>query len=423
MGAKTTVGTGQNHVEALVRVLEVVRLGQVTTKPELRRATGLGRNVVTQRVAELTEAGVLTDDYFQRSTGGRAPRGIRLRAEAGRVLVAELGATSIGVAVSDLAGMLLVQREETADVTDGPQPILSRVADLWDELLSGLPGDGTRIWGIGIGLPGPVEFATGRPIAPPIMPGWDNFDVRSLLGSRFGAPVWVDNDVNIMALGELRAGLAHGESDFIYVKVGTGIGAGLVTKGSLHRGAQGCAGDIGHVNAGESQTVLCRCGKYGCLEALAGGAALARDGTRAAEDGRSAYLASALERDGRVDANTVSEAAAHGDPIGIDLLAQSARLVGLALAGIVNLFNPSVILIGGGVAQSDDAYLAEIRQTILRRSLPLATRSLQVSRSPRSAQSGMRGAAHMVMDALMSTEVLPIWLPQGSPAGRTDILA
>lgn len=412
----------QDHAAGLVRVLDAVRLGRVTTKPEAVRFTGMGRNAVTQRVTQLVDAGLLAKGQLQRSTGGRAPRGLHFNAEAGRLLVAELGITSLGVAISDLGGTLLVQHEEPAEVSDGPVPILTRVAERWEQLL-GSRDDGVAIWGIGIGLPGPVEFATGRPVAPPVMPGWDDFDVRSFLSDRFHAPVWVDNEVNVMALGELRAGLAQGQSDVVYVKVGSGIGAGLVTKGSLHRGAQGCAGDIGHVTVEESATVLCRCGKYGCLEALAGGAAIARDAESAALEGRSNFLAAALERDGRLEAKTVSDAATHGDPVAIDLLARSARLVGVTMARMVNFFNPSLVLVGGGVSRAGDAYLAEIRQTIISRSLPLATRSLQISRSPLGDQAGLRGAAFMAADALLSPEILPKWLPDGSPAGRTELMA
>ena len=412
----------QDHIAGLVRVLDAVRLGGVTTKPEAVRSTGMGRNVVSQRVAQLLEVGLLAMGQLQPSSGGRAPRELRFNAEAGRLLVAELGITGLGVAVTDLAGNLLVHHEEPAAVSDGPVPILTRVVEHWHQLLA-THEDGAPIWGIGIGLPGPVEFATGRPVAPPVMPGWDDFDVRSFLADHFRAPVWVDNEVNVMALGELRAGLAQGHADLVYVKVGSGIGAGLVTKGSLHRGAQGCAGDIGHVTVDDSATALCRCGKYGCLEAVAGGAAIARDAERAAREGRSPFLAAALERDGRIEARTVNDAATHGDPVATELLAQSARLVGVTLARMVNFFNPSLILVGGGVSRAGDAYLAEIRHTIISRSLPLATRSLQISRSPLGDQAGLRGAAFMVVDALLSPDLLPRWLPSGSPAGRTELMA
>jgi glucokinase-like ROK family protein len=411
-----------DQLEAAVTVLDLVRDGRARTRPELVRASGLGRNVVAQRVAQLQDSGLLEEGELARSTGGRAPRELRFRADAGRVLVAELGATSTAVAMSDLAGRLTGQREEPSDVTEGPEKVLARVEVLLREVLAEQEQPG-EVWGVGVGLPGPVEFATGRPIAPPIMPGWDGFDVRGYFAERFRAPVWVDNDVNVMVLGELRGGLAQGQRDVVYVKVGSGIGAGLVSSGRLHRGAQGCAGDIGHIAVLADSDVVCRCGKVGCLEALAGGAALARDATVAAENGRSAFLAAALGRNGALTASDVALAASHGDPVGVQLLVRSATLVGEALAQVVNFFNPSLLLIGGGVAASGDLYLAEIRQAVLRRSLPLATRSLQVVRSPLGDRAGLRGSAFLVIDELLSRELLATWLPEGSPAGRTLLTA
>ena len=203
------------------------------------------------------------------------------------MLVADLGATSIDVAITSLDGRVLGHHDEPASIADGPEVALARVEELFGQLLSstrGLPG---RTWGIGIGVPGPVEYSTGRPISPPIMPGWDGYPVRERLSARYGAPVWVDNDVNVLALGEWRSGIAAGHDNVIVVKVGTGIGAGIIADGRLHRGAQGSAGDVGHIQVSDNRDVVCRCGNVGCLEALAGGAAIARDGETAAREGRS----------------------------------------------------------------------------------------------------------------------------------------
>lgn len=393
-----------DHIDSLVSVLDAVRSASATTRPEIARLTGLGRNVVSDRAGQLVAAGLLAEGELGRSTGGRAPRELRFRSEAGVVLVAELGATSIDVAASDLAGNLSHWHEEPADVTTGPDTVLSRVAELFAEVLAQMPG-GTNVWGIGLGLPGPVEFETGTPVSPPIMPGWDGYDVRAFFASRFQVPVWVDNDVNVMALGELRGGSAAGHRDFVFVKVGTGIGAGLVSRGALHRGAQGCAGDIGHAAVGAG-TVLCRCGQRGCLEALAGGFALGRDGLGLARSGTSTLLAQALAEGREISAETVIWAAQHGDPAARELVAASARLLGESLARVVNFFNPSLILIGGGVASAGDLYLAEVRQSVLARSVPLATRSLQIARSPLADRVGLQGAAFMVVDELLSPERL-----------------
>ena len=271
---------------------------------------------------------------------------------------------------------------------------------MFDDLVDSLPGD-AHVWGVGVGLPGPVEFETGTPVSPPIMPGWDGFDVRSFFATRYHAPVWVDNDVNVMALGELRGGLATGHRDVVFVKIGTGIGAGLVSRGLLHRGAQGCAGDIGHMAVGDS-TVQCRCGQLGCLEALAGGFALGRDGLELARSGESPVLAAELAEGHEITAQAVVDAALRGDPAARGLITESARLLGEALARVVNFFNPSLVLIGGGVASAGDLYLRQVRLAVLDRSLPLATRSLEILQSPLADRAGLRGAAFMVVDELLS---------------------
>lgn len=405
-----------DHLESLVTVMELVRGGTALTRPQIVTHSGLGRNVVAQRVEQLIGCGLVEEGPLGRSTGGRAPRELRFRADAGNILVAELGATSISVGLSDLAGNLRFQQEEDADITDGPPVILDRVAAMFRQLLERTDSS-PELWGIGIGLPGPVEFATGRPVAPPIMPGWDGFDVRGVMEDRFGVPTWVDNDVNVMVLGEFRGGTGQGVEDLIYVKVGSGIGAGLISNGRLHRGAQGCAGDIGHVAILDSSNVLCRCGKTGCLEALAGGAALAREGSHAAADGSSPYLAKIADGGRPIQASDVGLAAGYGDPAAIELLVGSAQLVGRALASLVNFFNPALILIGGGVAQAGDLYLSEVRQSVLRRSLPLATRELRIATSPLGGLVGLKGAAFLVIDELLDRDVLGTWIDHGSPAG------
>lgn len=242
------------------------------------------------------------------------------------------------------------------------------------------------------------------------MPGWDGHDIRRHFATTRGVPVWVDNDVNVMVLGEIRKGRAVGQQDVVFVKVGSGIGAGLVSRGLLHRGAQGCAGDIGHINAVTDSTVACRCGNVGCLEALAGGIAIARDATSAAREGRSERLAAVLAANGELRPSDVIRAARSGDQLSIGLLSYSAHLVGESVARIVNLFNPSLILIGGQVTANNDVYLANVRRTVLGRSLPLATRSLEITTSALGEMSGVTGAVYMVVDELLSRSVLARWI-------------
>jgi len=277
------------------------------------------------------------------------------------------------------------------------------------------------VWGVGIGLPAPVEFGAGRPVSPPIMPGWDCYPVGQRLSSRYQAPAWVDNDVNLMALGELRAGQAQDQTDVVYIKIGSGIGAGLISAGHLHRGAQGAAGDVGHVAVLDDTSVVCRCGNTGCLEAIAGGAAIARDAAAAARDGRSDFLASRLGERPALTVRDVMEAADHGDIVAVELLNRSGNLIGRMLATLVNFYNPSLVIIGGGVAAAGDMFLATIRQSVYRRSLPLATRDLRIVRSSNIETIGLRGAAFVVLDELFSRAHLGKWINEGSPAGRLDL--
>jgi glucokinase-like ROK family protein len=409
-------------LDALVAVLDEVRLGRSRSRSELVARTGLGRAIVAQRVGELLERGLVVEGEVGPSTGGRPPRQLTFRAGAGHVLVADLGATSIDVAVTDLDGRILGHHDEPAHIEAGPEVCLGRVDELFDLLLrttQSIPGP---LWGIGIAVPGPVEFQTGRPISPPIMPGWDGYPIRDRLVDRYRAPVWVDNDVNVLGLGEWRSGVAAGHDDVVVIKIGTGIGAGIISDGHLHRGAQGSAGDVGHIQIVDDPSVVCRCGNVGCLEALAGGEAIGRAGEAAALAGRSPRLQTALDRRGSVTAEDVSRAASFGDPVAVALLQDAGRRVGSMLASVVNFFNPSLIVIGGGVANSPDLLLASIRETVYRRSLPLATRDLLIQRSSLGGLAGVIGASSMVVDQLFSREAIGSWLEEGDPSGVPDVV-
>jgi glucokinase-like ROK family protein len=410
-------------LDSLIAVLDMVRAGQASTRPELTRLTALGRAVVGERVRELLKSGLIVEGPRAPSTGGRPARQLRFRAEAGVILAVEMGVTSIAAGITDLAGELLDSHEEAGDVAAGPEAVLARVEAMLDTLLARRPAEQREVWGVGVGLPGPVRFATGQPVAPPIMPGWDGYPVRDRLAARYTAPTWVDNEVNLMALGELRVGAAQSERDVVFLKVGTGIGAGLLSAGVLHRGAQGAAGDVGHVAVADDASVICRCGNVGCLEALAGGAALGRLASAAALDGRSDYLAKRVAREGTVtfQAADLAEAAMFGDPFAVEVFGRVGGYIGQMLATLVNFYNPALIVLGGGVANAGDLLLASVRQSIYSRSLPLATRDLRITRSVLGDKGGLYGAAFAVLDELFSRKRLPQWIEQGSPASRPEV--
>jgi glucokinase-like ROK family protein len=409
------------QLDGLLAVLDDVRHHGHRSRPEIIRSTGLSRAVVAQRVSELLDRRLLEEGSLGPSTGGRAPRQLQFRADAGHLLAADLGATSIDVALADVSGEILEHVDEPADIADGPGHILGRVDELFQQVLSqhkNVPGD---LWGIGIGVPGPVEFGTGRVVAPPIMPGWGEFPIRDMFTEKYDAPVWVDNDVNVMTLGELRAGVAKGHRSVVLVKIGTGIGAGIVIDGHLHRGAQGSAGDVGHIQVTHDPAVVCRCGKIGCLEALGGGGALARDATKLAREGTSSLLAERLAEKGQLEATDVAWAASRGDASCAQLINRAGRLVGEMLSTAVHFLNPSLIVVGGGVSNAGDQLLAAIRETVYGQSLPLATRELQVKRSALGSRSGVVGVASMVIDELFSRRRFQDWVTVGSPGGMPDL--
>ena len=255
---------------------------------------------------------------------------------------------------------------------------LGRVEELFGQLLASTRGAARAGSGAsGSACPGPVEFGTGRPISPPIMPGWDGYPVRERLSARYDAPVWVDNDVNVLALGEWRSGVAAGHDNVVVVKVGTGHRRRDHRRRAAASRRAGLAPATSATSrSSDDRDVVCRCGNVGCLEALAGGAAIARDGETAAREGRSLRLREALDRRGAVTAEDVARAASFGDPVAVELLGEAGRRIGSMLASVVNFFNPSLVVIGGGVAQSGDVLLASIREAVYGRSLPLATRDL-----------------------------------------------
>jgi glucokinase-like ROK family protein len=403
---------GQDEAEALARVIQTVRRKQVTSRPEVARITGFSRTLVSKYIDSTVELNLLEEGTIGVSTGGRAPRLLKFNADAGVILIAELGASGMSIALSDLSGKLSEIVELEGDIGLGPEKVLLKIENAFEKIVAKTKKE---IWGIGIGLPGPVEFAAGIPMSPPIMPGWDLYPVRERLSKKFDAPVWVDNDVNLMALGEVAKNQDKKYNEFIYIKIGSGIGAGILTHGRLHRGAQGCAGDIGHIAVAGVTDVICRCGNVGCLEAMAGGIAIARDALMAAENGESKYLSNRLKVSKKIEASDVIEGAQRGDKWCVDAINAAGQQVGKILATLVNFHNPSLVVVGGGISKAGDALLASIRETVFKRSLPLATRDLEIRIGADSDSTGLIGAAEMVISELFSPTILKQWILDGVP--------
>ena len=403
---------GLDEAEALARVIGAVRRTVETSRPEVTRITGFSRTLVSKYIDTTIELNLLQEGTLGVSTGGRAPRLLKFNADAGAILIAELGASGMSIALSDLSGKLSEIVELECDIGLGPEKVLLKIESAFKKIITKTKKE---IWGIGIGLPGPVEFAAGIPMSPPIMPGWDQYPVRERLSEIFNAPVWVDNDVNLMALGEVAKNHEKKYNELIYIKIGSGIGAGILTHGRLHRGAQGCAGDIGHIAVAGVADVVCRCGNVGCLEAVAGGIAIARDALSAVENSKSSYLRERLKVNKKIEASDVIEGAKSGDKWCVDAINAAGQQVGKILATLVNFHNPSLIVLGGGISNAGDSLLASIRETVFKRSLPLATRDLEIRIGKESDTTGLIGAAEMVISELFSPSILKQWVVGGIP--------
>ena len=390
-----TAGTPGGAGELLQLMLD----GVPRTRAELVQVTGLARSTVGARVDALLSAGLLVPFGESVSTGGRPPARLAFNPGAGVVVGVDVGATHALVALTDLSGTVLTERALRIDVSDGPRPVLDEVSVAVEELLAAQGRDRRELAGIGIGLPGPVEHSSGRPILPPIMPGWDTFDVPDHLGTRLGRPVLVDNDVNLMALGEHAVAYPEVEH-LLYIKVATGVGAGIVSGGRLHRGAQGAAGDLGHVAAPNGGDTPCSCGNRGCLEAVASGPAILR---RLAADGI------VVE-----DLLGLVDLAKKSDVVVAAAVREAGREIGRVLATCVSLLNPSVIVVGGVLSTAADHLLAGIREIVYGRSLPLATGGLQIVASRTGGHAGVIGAATMVTQHVLSVEEVERLLALGS---------
>jgi len=372
-------------------VVAAIRRDGPLSRTDLDEHLGYSRASVTAIAGRMLAGGILSEAGEGKSAGGRRPWLLDLNPGLGYVAGVDIGATSIDLALADFRGTILERAAEPADVRARPEAFLGRVAELLEDLLARRGADPTRLLAVGIGVPGPVDFTPGVLIAPPLMPLWEGFPIKTFMGRRFPrARVVVDNDVNIMAKGEQQAGAGRGLDSFLYVKIGTGIGCGIISHGAVYRGADGCAGDVGHICVDYNGPV-CHCGNQGCLEIMAAGPAIAAQAQLRARAGESAFLAARLAERGTLTAEDVGDAAAAGDRAANEIIRRSGQMIGGVLATLVNFYNPQAVLIGGGVSGIGHALLSSIRQATLRRATALSTRHLRIEYSPLREDAGVIG--------------------------------
>jgi predicted NBD/HSP70 family sugar kinase len=399
------------------RLINLVRTGRAVTRPALEQETGLGRKLVAQRVQQAIDVGLLEDGELAPSGGGRPSRVLRFRTDAGHVFAGLIGATEMTAAVATLDGTLVASLHEDWDAADRPEETLELLDALFVRLARKTRAEP---WAFGIGVAGPVDFATGRLVDPPIMPGWDGYSVRAWLRDRYDAPVWVDNDVNLMALGEWYKGEPHDGRDLLYVHIDEGVGAGLVSRGNVFRGDTGAAGDIGHVRVTDDPDVLCRCGQTGCLDAMTGGWGMVRRLTPRA--GESPILSARLAQRGHLITQDVGQAAGLGDALAWEAVVTGNHLVGATVANVVNFVNPGTVVLGGGVLRVGRRVFDLFEETVRARTTKLAAQRLSIRPASLDFHEGVTGAAILAIEQLFGPESVGLWIENGSPIGHAASL-
>lgn len=370
-------------------VLALFRDNPPLTRADVMRITGLSRSTVNQRIDLLLEAGLLAErepDVVPGRGRGRPAGSFAPDVDRGVLLVCDIGATAMRAALCDLSGRILADRGTRSAVTDGPRLVLPRVDELFTSLLAEAGRTLDEVHGLALSVPGPVDHELAMVISPPIMSGWDQFDVRGWFASTYPCPLLLEKDATAMAWGEYRTHYPDAGT-MVLLKLGTGVGSGIISHGRIHRGADGAAGDIGHtqlLDPSPAHAPLCRCGNLGCVEARAGGWAMMRD---LVAEGRSVE-----------SVDDVVALVRSADPVAVRLARAAGRVLGLALSETVNIVNPRVVVVGGQLAEAEEQIFAGLREMVYSRSLPLATRRLELRRSRLDQRAASVGLALLLSD-------------------------
>jgi len=359
------------------------------SRADLADKMGLTRAAVSLIVNDLLDTGVIQEAEIRSVPSGRPPVTLEINPKLGLVGAIDMGASHMSIAVADFTARIMQNFDVPMDIKNGPKACL---AEANEQLLKLLESQGlsiSNISAVGVGVPGPVITEAGMVVAPPIMPGWDRYPIRATLEKKWNCPVTLNNDAELGALGEWAYGAGRGEKNIAYIKVGSGIGAGLILNQQIYGGTRGAAGEIGHLTIDENGP-LCNCGNHGCLEAFASGHAIAQQGHLLVQSGKRTLLSDLGTE--KITAHEVAEAARRGDLHAQEILRRSGTFIGIAIAGLINLFNPSIVIIGGGVAQVGDLLTAPIRQAVRERAMRASEQSVRITTAMLGRRSLLMGA-------------------------------
>lgn len=368
-------------------LLDLIRSGRATTRGELVRLTGLSRTAVGARIASLADFGLVLEGEEESVTGGRPASTLVLNRDAGLILAVAIGRSRSQMSVCALDGSELASVSRDQEVGLGPDVLMPVVIEHLARMLGELGRTGEEVLGVGLSLAGTVDPVRVVSVDSPALAGWDGVPLSPYLREVTRAPVFFDNDCNVMALSE-RDGHLLGDDDVLVLKASTGLGLGIVADGRLVRGHRSAAGELGHVKVAAAEGLACRCGDTGCLEAVAAGWALVE---RMRADGQ------------QVDhVRDLVAQAVRGDGQARSTLRESGRRVGEALGAIVTVLNPRAIVVGGDMAGAFDVFAAGLRDTLFPATTAIAGRDLQVLPSTYGEDAGLVGCVRLALDAVLS---------------------
>jgi predicted NBD/HSP70 family sugar kinase len=372
------------------RILSLVASGEARSRLELAEITGFSRSTIVGRLSYFLEGGVIREHAQARPARGRPTRQLELNPGCAVILAADIGEAYTHLAVTDLGPDVVAESGRPMDIHGGPGPMLDWIMKEFERLLAKLGRTPRDVLGVGLGLPAQIDFASGRVVAPSLMTGWEDFDIRGWFRGKIDAPIIVENEVNLMAVSEHRRFWPH-VSDLFFVKAGTGIGSGIIANGRIYRGARGAAGEIGHIQVDPADGPLCRCGMLGCVEARASGWALARDLRALGIPASNAPDLSALVKANRPEA--------------IQRVREAGRILGRVVADIACLLNPAAIIIGGALSRAEDHLMVGLRGLFYQRALPFAARGLILEVAKADPDTCvLLGAARAVINAEFAAE-------------------
>jgi len=391
-------------------ILDLIRFtpGGIS-RAELARQVGLSRSAVSAIVDDFFQADIVHSLRSVETTSGRRPILLEIKPGRGLVIGIDIGATHLSMILADLAGNTLHEMEMACDVAQGPVAELNSVDEHLNQMLAEAGFSMKELLAVGVGVPGPIAGDGGSVVAPPIMPGWDGYPICSDLQKRWNCPVLLNNDAELGALGEWAYGAGRRERNLVYIKVGSGVGAGLVIEDHIYRGSTGMAGEIGHITIQEKGP-LCTCGNYGCLETLAGGHAIAKRARNAVLAGETTQL-SGIRPVEQITARDVAMAAHRGDLVAQQIVIEAGHYLGIAIAGLINLLNPGIVVIGGGVAQTGDLLLEPIRQAVRERSLKAASQAVRITSAVLGRRSSGIGAVVQAATLVLHHSPDPLKIP------------